>query len=86
MVPESFGHGLLQAPPSPALPHVLVPESAVSPKATPVPFMGEWYLESKIWVPGMFVVLGCHCPLALSVKLSNTYMCVLTHADTHTEN
>lgn len=100
LVPESFGHGLLQAPPSPALPHFLapqdapgssapaasVPESAVSRKAALVPFIGEWYLESKIWVPGMFVVLGCHCPLALSVKLSNTYMCVLTHADTHTEN
>lgn len=97
LVPESFGHGLLQAlppqrflapqdAPGSSAPAASVPESAVSRKAALVPFMGEWYLESKIWVPGMFVVLGCHCPLALSVKLSNTYMCVLTHADTHTEN
>lgn len=98
LVPASFGHGLVQAPPSPALPHFLapqgipgssapaasVPESAVSPKAVLVPFTGEWYLESKIWVPGMFVVLGCHCLLALSVDKAKQYMYMSANPCRHT--
>jgi hypothetical protein len=54
--------------------------AAISPKVALAPFIGEWYLETKTWMLGMPVVLGCHW--ALSGNTAKSYMCILVYTYT----
>ena len=53
--------------------------SASAPTVALVPLIGEGHLETKIWVPGVLVVLKCHCPQVPSVDRARQY----THIHTH---